>query len=132
MVGQMAAARGDYRRAIELIDARLVQDPNDANLLSLKAQALAHLGERTEAERFYAQWRELNAEPSYDLLMVFEPAETVIDHLTRLSERDDSWFTAAGLKLAPLFDPIRSHPRFVELVARAESDPRRSPQSTAR
>ena len=151
MAEQTELAQRDFQRALDLIEKHLAVDPNNLNLLGLKAEALFYLHERAEAERTYLLVRELSASRALelgpaatqaaaatDLLFpmaarsreLFESQDAVIDNLE--STFEENWsLTAAGLRLEPIFETLRTNPRFVKLLARAEADPRKSPIAAA-
>ena len=131
---QMEAARGDFRRALELVSKELTDEPNRPDLLSVKAHLLHYLGEQAEAEKTYRLAREVAAPPS-ELLVLFETADAALAELETRFERGPDlrlWHwqtTAASLRLDPAYEPLRRHPRFAALLARAEADPRKSPNA---
>jgi tetratricopeptide (TPR) repeat protein len=127
MAKQTESARRDFRRALELIEKRLADDPNNPKLLSLKTQALYHLDERAEAEKTYQLLGEISgATLDLDLRILLAPADAIAV-IESLVGKGWTWPTAAILRLDPAYDPLRDNPRFQALLARAEADPRRSP-----
>ncbi len=122
--GAVELARRDLRRAVELIDRRMLDSPNDARLHALKAAALHHAGDHVEAAKAYQLYRQLNRGSYFDPTNLFEPAEKVLDRLEANPP------LAAVLRLNPGYDPVCSHPRFAALLAKAEADPNSSPYAT--
>ena len=121
--GQSAAAAREFRRALELVEKRLADDPNNQNSLSLKARALHYLGAHDEAEeKTYRLFVEINDSPPPELAVLFETADRAIDGIAA-GHGDFQQFTAASLRLDPTYDPVRDHPRYLTLLARAEADP---------
>ncbi len=132
---QPEVARREFRRALDLIEPRLAVEPNNAELLGIKATALFYLDDRAEAERNYRLSVAITP-PSIDLLALFESPENAIAELEARARKGvdffSQWFvdlTAASLRLNPAYDPLRNHPAFAALLATAESDPLRSPKA---
>ncbi|MBI5768069.1 MAG: toll/interleukin-1 receptor domain-containing protein [Verrucomicrobia bacterium] len=115
-------ARRDLRRAVELIDKRMPESPNDPRLHAMKAAALRFAGDQAEAAKAYQLYLQLNRRSGFDPSSLFEPPDKVIDALEARPQ------LAADLRLSPWYDPLRSHPRFAALLAKAEADPNSSPK----
>ena len=126
MAGRNDAARLEWQTALKLVEHNLTDQPTDAGLLKWKGRLLAYLGDYVEAEKAL----KLAAEFSGKQPDLFELRiqEGQLDGAMDMLESGQS-ITAANLRLNPLFDPLRNTPRFKSLLARAESDPRRSPQA---
>ena len=126
---QPEAAQGDLRRALNLIDQRLTDDPNNAHLLGLKAETLHELGLPAQAEGIYHLLREVqDSPPDLALQALFEPAAAVARLQAGVGQPPASpATTAAALRLDPRYDPLRGDSHFAAILARAEADPRRSP-----
>ncbi|MEY2880723.1 MAG: hypothetical protein RLZZ15_3103 [Verrucomicrobiota bacterium] len=134
---QPEVARREFRRALDLIEPRLALEPNNAELLGIKAMALLYLDERTEAERNYRLSVAITP-PPVDLLALFETPDAAIAELEARARKGvdffSQWFidlTAASLRLNPAYDPLRNHPSFAALLASADLDPLRSPKAKA-
>jgi tetratricopeptide (TPR) repeat protein len=118
--GDIELARRDYRRALDLIGKQLGADANNGRLLALKAVLLASCGDEAEARKIYELHRRLGL-PRTFALWRFEPVDTQLDRLEANPP------PAAELRLDPSYDPLRTHPRFAVILAKAEADPRKSP-----
>jgi cytochrome c-type biogenesis protein CcmH/NrfG len=128
---QPEAALGDLRRALDLINQRLADEPNNVHLLGLKTKALHDLGAQADAEKTYHLLREIqDAPPDIYLQALFDPAAAIAGLQSQIAGPPKSASdSAASLRLNPDYDPLRSDPRFQAILARAEADPRRSPQA---
>ena len=127
LAGRSEAARIEWNTALKQIEHRLADQPNDPDLLFDKGSLLARLGQYGESEKAF----ELSAEFSGGKPDLFRlrVAEAQVDAAMDILE---SWTatTAAELRLNPVYDPLRSNPRFKALLARAEADPKKSPQAS--
>ncbi len=123
---QVTAAEKDFRRALELIAARLEKAPNDFVLLWYKAEALRLLGMPEEADKTYRQLREVW--PNTFSQVTFEPPEQALNYVRQMVQLDYDiemipagwWFTAASLRRDPIFENVRRAPGFNGLVAEVE------------
>jgi tetratricopeptide (TPR) repeat protein len=123
---QVTAAEKDLRRALEVIAPRLEKSPNDPALLYYKAEAQRLLGMRAEAEQTYRQVREVW--PDTFAQLTFEPPERALEYARRIVARGHTidyfppgwWFTAASVRLDPLFENVRAAPGFKALLEEVE------------
>jgi len=106
--------------------------PDDWRVHAARGLALASLDRRDEAVR-EARWLQQSAvyEDALDGLTLVAPdrarilaqageANAALDEIERLLS-GPSWLSVHTLRLDPLFDPIREHPRFRALVQRYRS-----------
>jgi serine/threonine-protein kinase len=129
--GDKAAARAAFESADVLLDSVLAELPNDWRVHAARGHVFAGLGRRREAlsearslERsvvyregdFYRTWL---AGERARILAQAGAADAALDEIERLLA-GPSWLTVHTLRLDPLWDPIREHPRFRALVARYE------------
>ncbi len=129
--GDRPAARGAFDSARVLLDSVIKQLPDDWRVHAARGLALAGLGRR-EAAVSEARWLQqsaayrtdafqgpLVAEDRARILAQVGEAEAALDEIERLLARP-SRLSVHTLRLDPLWDPIREHPRFRALLARGE------------
>jgi TolB-like protein/tetratricopeptide (TPR) repeat protein len=129
MQGRHEAARREFEMALDLAQARLADDRQDANAHSAAGIALAGLGRRdgaireaTEAVRlvpvakdsFHAPFRVEDLAQVYTMVGEYGKAIDQLDWLLA----NPSWFSVRLLELEPRWDPLRSHPRFQALLTK--------------
>ena len=126
MAGRNNAARIEWQTALKQIEQRLVDQPSDSDLLMGKGSVLIYLGDFDEAEKALKLAAEFSGKQPGLLELRIEEGQldAALDILESGRHR-----TAAYLRLNPLFDPLRNTPRFKALLARAETDPKMSPQA---
>jgi eukaryotic-like serine/threonine-protein kinase len=133
--GDHAAARTAFDSARMRLDSRVREFPDDYYAHFARGMALAGLGRRGEASR-EARWLQQSviyredaflgpayAESRALILAQVGDAEGACDELERLLARP-SLVSVHELRLHPLFDPIREHPRFKALLAKYGSGSR--------
>jgi serine/threonine-protein kinase len=111
--GDRPAARLAFDSARVLLDSVIRELPNDGRVHSARGLALAGL-RRSEEALSEARW--LQQSFSYR----GDEAEAALDEIERLLA-EPSWVSVHKLRLDPLWDPIRDHPRFRELLEKYEN-----------
>jgi TolB-like protein/tRNA A-37 threonylcarbamoyl transferase component Bud32 len=126
--GDPPAARASFDTARRILDARLAERPDDWQAMAALGLALAGLGDRAAA---LAQVRRLERRETYRggyqdvhmsedrarILAQLGEAGAALDEIERLL-KGPSWLTVHSLRLDPIWDPIRDHPRFRALLPR--------------
>ena len=131
MAGQGALAQRDFTRALELVEEYLESEPDEAWLHAIKAELLHKLGRPDDAQRAYDLVREMNQTQIF-MDVVLEPVDVVLDRLEAQFDSATRFVTAASLRHAYYYEPIRDHPRFQALLARADASPRHTPNPVSR
>ena len=127
--GDRPAAHAAFDSARVLLDSVMRELPDDWRLHAARGLALAGLGRRDEALRearwlresaVYRQdavWGPPAGEDRARILAQAREADAALDEIERLLAQP-SWLSVHTLRLDPLWDPIREHPRFRALLAR--------------
>jgi eukaryotic-like serine/threonine-protein kinase len=115
MRGQIGEAMAEYQKAAEITD--------DPMVMALLAQGYAKTGQRDKAWNLLSQLEQLATQRhvgpfTFALVhLALGENEKAIDDLERAyRERADPGIV--GIKVEPLLDPLRGHPRFERLVAK--------------
>ena len=128
--GDSAAARASFLAAHRILDSVARERPDDRRVHTSLGLALAGLGRSAEARR-EAEWLRETAmyrEDAYGgsqealhrahILAQIGDAHGALDEVERLLTRP-SPLSVHMLRVNPVWDPIREHPRFKAVVARA-------------
>jgi tetratricopeptide (TPR) repeat protein len=131
-----AGAQAAFLKAKDVASAQLEQSPDDARIHAQLAKALACLGEKDAALSEAQRARELlpenkDAFGGPEITAAAAQVDTILGHnadaieiLDKLLSRP-SWITVEGLKVDPVWDPLRNDPRFQELLNKYVSFPAR-------
>ena len=126
--GDSVAAMAAFDSARVFLDSVIADIPHDRRVHAARGLALAGLGRRREA-LLEALWLEQSvgyrqdafqgsraAEDRARILALTDHADEALDEIERLLTRP-SWLSAHLLRIDPLWDRLRDHPRFVKLLA---------------
>jgi len=125
--GEVAAARNAFDRAVSRLDVAERELPDDWRVRSARGLALAGAGRHDEAlaearwlqaSKVYtgdAHFGAMVAEARAQILAEVGRGEAALDEVERLL-RGPSWLSVHTLRMDPRWDPIRTHPRFQELL----------------
>jgi len=128
-----AGARAAFLKTKDLLEAQLKESPDAEEMHVQLAKVLAHLGDKDAALAEARRATELRPE-SKDALGGAEIAAGVAEVHAILGDNDraieildgllsrPSAVTVQGLKLNPIWDPLRSDPRFQALIDRHEAN----------
>ena len=126
--GDRLAARAAFDSARMVVDASLARLPDDWQARAARGLTLAGLGDRAAA---LAEVRRLERRPVYPggyidvqisedrarILAQIGEAEAALDEIEQLLQ-GPSWLSVHTLRLDPIWDPIRDHPRFRAALAK--------------
>lgn len=121
-LGQPYDRKGSYAEAIAAYQKAIDLSRRTTNILGLLGHADAVSGRRGEALKILKELREVGAHgyvSPYDLALVYTglgDKENAINQLNRAFEERAGWIIA--IKVEPMFDPLRSDPRFADLQRR--------------
>lgn len=129
LLGQPAAAKNDWQRALVLVDERLAQAPNDPTLLGWRGYLLDALGEKIAAAKVMSLLGEIAAPPlrfgiltRYDRRSRMSSAENMLDAVEAgVRSLQSLFYTPASLRFDPAYDNVRATPRFQAALALAEA-----------
>lgn len=121
------AARAELESVNEMLNKVLETSPGNANFRQWLAVNLAYLGREADAIREARLAGDLTAKDAFEgpesqqalavVYTIIDRPDEAIDILERLLKLNYSEaITANDLKLTPIWDPLRDHPRFQKLI----------------
>ena len=120
MLGQSYASRGSYREALPDLDKYFALSRGGAAALALLGYAHARLGERNEALRMLEELTAVSKRsyvPAFSFALVHAGLEGKDQAFAWLEKACEERFNRlAYVNVEALWDPIRSDPRFAELL----------------
>jgi tetratricopeptide (TPR) repeat protein len=122
LAGQHEAALAEWGKALRLVDQRLVEHENDGELLRLKANVLARLGETDKARAVAALETQLSGRPADDLALTLDTAmllgqrEAVTAWLKKALHERGNLDTHPVVRFDPEFAAWRGEPWLKKLL----------------
>lgn len=133
LAGRPEAAAVEWRAALKLVEDRLATSSNSTGLRFTRLQLLANLGDGEGASREFSTILQMaGIDPAHDARVPYWVTKSCIAlgrrtdairliALGRKQYLEKIYYSAAALRLDPEFDPLRSEPAFVHLIAEAQS-----------
>jgi DNA-binding winged helix-turn-helix (wHTH) protein/TolB-like protein/Flp pilus assembly protein TadD len=121
-LGQAYDLKGSYAEALAAYQKAIDLSQRTTIIMGLVGHADAVSGRRGEALKIIKELKEVSAHgyvSPYDLALVYTGLgdnDNAINQLNRAYEERAGWIIA--IKVEPMFDPLRSDPRFVDLQRR--------------
>jgi DNA-binding winged helix-turn-helix (wHTH) protein/TolB-like protein/Tfp pilus assembly protein PilF len=121
-MGQAYDLKGSHAEAIAAYQKAIDLSHRTTNIAGLLGHAYAVSGRRSEALKIVKELKEISARgyvSPYDLALVYTglgDKDNAINQLNRAYEERAGWIIA--IKVEPMFDPLRSDPRFADLQRR--------------
>jgi serine/threonine-protein kinase len=131
--GDSAAAHAAFDSALVTIDSAMMKWPQDWPIHKARGRALAGLGRRDEALAEIRAMREnfIYRKDAFlrpyigigmaQILADLGDADSAVDELERVMSQPRNGFTVHRLRLEPVWDRIRNHPRFQSLLAKYDT-----------
>ena len=126
-LGKLHALNGRYPEAIRELERAVADSGENPCALGYLGYALARAGERDRAHKTSQRLQEIAAEkyvPAYSTFLCYlglGETKAALDWLEKAYE--DREPRIAYLKVDPIFDPLRSEPRFQDLMRRVGFEP---------
>jgi TolB-like protein/Tfp pilus assembly protein PilF len=126
-IGMPYEQKGQYREAITAFQKARAMAPDDMYVAGWLGHAYAISGNRAEAQRLHDKLQERSQKryvPAYSRSVIFTGLgnkEQAFEWAQKAYEERDYWLVY--LKVEPAFDPLRSDPRFQDLLRRMNFPP---------
>ena len=121
-LGVVYEQKGLYDQAIEAYQKVIKASERTSSILGLLGHAFAVSGRRGEALKILEELKEMSRQryvSPYDLAVLYTglgEKDKAIEQLNKAYEERAGW--VINLQVEPLFDPLRSDPRFADLLRR--------------
>ncbi|MEK6324038.1 MAG: protein kinase [Acidobacteriota bacterium] len=121
-LGAVYEQKGMYDEAIAAYQKAIKASERTSNILGALGHAYAASGRRGEALKILDELKEMSKQKyvsPYDMAVLYTglgEKDRAIEQLNKAYEERAGW--VISLKVEPLFDPLRSDPRFADLVRR--------------
>lgn len=121
-LGNAYELKGMYKEAIIEYQKAISRSERTSNVLGLLGHAYAASGKRNEAVKILNEMQEMSKQKyvsPYDLAILYTglgEKDKALEQLNTAYEERSGWII--HLKVEPLFDPLRSDPRFQDLLRR--------------
>ncbi len=121
-LGNVYEQKGMYEEAIAEYQKAISVSERTSNILGFLGHAYAASGKRNEAVKILNEMKEMSKQKyvsSYDLAILYTglgDKDKALEQLNHAYEERDGWIIC--LRVEPLFDPLRSDPRFQDLIRR--------------
>jgi tetratricopeptide (TPR) repeat protein len=139
MAGRTEAAVIEWQTALKLVEQRLAIQPNDRPLLANRMVLLAHLADREKATQAFTVFTQvIGGDPTKALenrawvarpltqahILLGRQADAIALIRSVLKQQVHVMmdYSAATLRLDPMFDPLRGEPEFQRLLAETQGD----------
>jgi len=123
-LGQVYEVKGMHEEAIREFQKAIVIGGRTSGALALLGHAYANSGKQAEAQKIVDELNEMAKQSyvsPYDLAILYVglgDKERALEQLSKAYEDRAGWIIY--LKVEPLLDPLRSEPRFAEIVSRVK------------
>ncbi len=136
LAGRNEPAQLQWRTALIVVERRLAEQPDSAELLRWKGRLQAATGDLKGAETTLRLADGTSTQPSLwwwwsirDQILLGK-RDTALTLLEQVAEKRPFQMSLATCQLDPNFDALRDQPRFKALLARLAADPKMSPNAT--
>jgi len=121
-LGQIYEVKGLHEEAIKELQKAIAIAGRTASVLALLGHAYATSGKQAEAQKILAELKEMSKTAyvsPWDMAILYvglDDKDRALEQLNKAYDDRAGWII--DLKVDPILDPLRSDPRFAELVSR--------------